>query len=87
MNERDDGAWFAPKSHGYGAGLPIAWQGWALLTGYLAVLLLCVGLAAWNAEVGLAGAILLGSVATAALVYVAALKTRGGWRWRWGKDD
>ena len=36
MSERDDGAWFAPKRFGYGAGLPIAWQGWALLAGYIA---------------------------------------------------
>lgn len=23
----EDGDWFAPKRFGYGAGLPIAWQG------------------------------------------------------------
>ena len=26
----DDPQWFAPKKYGYGAGLPISWQGWAL---------------------------------------------------------
>ena len=26
---KDDKPWFAPKRFGYGAGLPIAWQGWA----------------------------------------------------------
>ena len=30
-----DGDWFAPKRFGYGAGLPIAWQGWALIIGRL----------------------------------------------------
>ncbi len=30
--------WFAPKRYGYGAGLPIAWQGWVLTIGYLAVI-------------------------------------------------
>lgn len=30
--------WFAPKRFGFGVGAPIAWQGWALLGGYLAVL-------------------------------------------------
>jgi hypothetical protein len=25
--------------------------------------------------------------ATAALLVIAARKTRGGWRWRWGKED
>ena len=33
MADREDGAWFAPKRYGFGAGLPIAWQGWALLLG------------------------------------------------------
>ena len=28
----DDGPeWFAPKRYGYGSGLPIAWQGWAVM--------------------------------------------------------
>lgn len=35
-----DGAWFAPKRYGYGTGLPIAWQGWTLLGGYLMLMLL-----------------------------------------------
>jgi len=30
--------WFAPKTYGYGAGLPIKWQGWALLLGYTALM-------------------------------------------------
>lgn len=38
-NEANDGAWFAPKRLGYGAGLPIAWQGWLLLGGHVAVIL------------------------------------------------
>jgi hypothetical protein len=39
----EDGDWFAAKRYGYGAGLPIAWQGWALLAAYMgAVLVLCL---------------------------------------------
>jgi hypothetical protein len=34
MSERPE--WLASKRFGYGAGLPVAWQGWALLLGYLA---------------------------------------------------
>ena len=52
MSERDDKAWFAPKRYGYGAGLPVAWQGWALLAGYIAVMLGCVVLVEWDAEIG-----------------------------------
>jgi hypothetical protein len=33
MNDRPE--WFAPKSHGYGTGLPISWQGWLLFLGFL----------------------------------------------------
>ena len=72
--------WFAAKRYGYGAGLPIAWQGWTLLGAYMAIL----GLAAWQ----LAGVpIALFAVAISAtflLLLIAARTTRGGWRWRWG---
>ena len=40
----DTREWFAPKRFGYGAGWPIAWQGWALVGGYLALVLLTVTL-------------------------------------------
>ncbi|MES2754336.1 MAG: hypothetical protein V4659_06690 [Pseudomonadota bacterium] len=74
-------AWFAPKRYGYGAGLPIAWQGWALLLAFIGVL---VGAAIaflptqWVAFVAATGA------ASVVLTLVAARHTRGGWRWRWG---
>lgn len=32
--------WFARKRFGYGAGLPLTWQGWALLVGFLAAVFL-----------------------------------------------
>lgn len=80
----DDRHWFEPKRYGYGAGLPVAWQGWVLLG-------LFVG--------GLAGAGLLFMpddpvsffavtlVLTGILLFVASRKTRGGWRWRSGEKD
>ncbi len=82
-NERDDDAWFAAKRYGYGSGLPIAWQGWAILLGYVAL----IGAAAllirysWIAYAGIVAA------ATLAFIAVCAQKTRGGWRWRWGDGD
>lgn len=39
MMDMDDGAWFAPKRQGYGAGLPIRWQGWVVLGAYLLVVI------------------------------------------------
>ena len=75
--------WFAPKRYGYGAGFPIAWQGWAVL----ALFLLVVGGALWlfGPDDPLALTIIL--PALIALLVVTARTTRGGWRWRWGNRD
>ncbi|MCJ2184080.1 hypothetical protein MTR62_15450 [Novosphingobium sp. 1949] len=35
------GDWFARKRFGFGAGLPIAWQGWVVYALYLAIMLGC----------------------------------------------
>ena len=75
--------WFAQKRYGFGAGLPIAWQGWAVLGIYMAI----VGLTVWLLEQRpLAIVAILGS-ATFLLVLISARTTRGGWRWRWGSRD
>lgn len=74
--------WFAPKSHGYGSGLPIAWQGWVVMLAYMAVVL-AAGLLLAERSPWAFGSILV--TATAALLIVTAKTTRGGWRWRWGK--
>lgn len=87
MTGGDKRAWFAPKRYGYGAGLPIAWQGWALIAAYLLVVGVGVLLVEWDPQVGLVGAIALIIPATIAFLVIAALRTRGGWRWRWGSKD
>lgn len=77
MSRSQSRPWFAAKRYGYGSGLPVAWQGWALLVAFLALFL--------------ASAVLLnGPVRWAALFVlvigvfaIAAVKTQGGWRWRW----
>ncbi|HKC02215.1 MAG TPA: hypothetical protein VKC17_02800 [Sphingomicrobium sp.] len=80
----DDGPeWFAPKRYGFGSGMPIAWQGWAVTLAYLAL--------AFGAALGfstrpfVAFAILI--PATVTLMVITARTTRGGWRWRWGDTD
>lgn len=75
--------WFAPKKYGYGAGLPIAWQGWLLTIFFTGV---TVGIALAFARKPL---LLFATVLPLVLVYavIAARTTKGGWRWRWGKDD
>ena len=79
----DGPEWFAAKSHGYGAGLPIAWQGWALLIGFLVLTIGASFLLATQPLVLLSILVPL----TAVFVFITARTTRGGWRWRWGKKE
>ena len=84
MTRNEDGdAWFAAKRYGYGSSLPVAWQGWAVLLGYVALIAAASLLIrySWIAFAGVAVA------ATAAFILICAQKTRGGWRWRWGGKD
>jgi hypothetical protein len=75
--------WFEPKRFGYGSGMPIAWQGWAILLGFFAM--------AFAAAYFLHGRLVV-LVAVIlplclALGLITARTTRGGWRWRWGSED
>jgi len=75
--------WFAPKRYGYGAGLPITWQGWALT---IAFMVAAIGLAMMFAE----RPVVLAATLTPLIVLfavIAARTTRGGWRWRWGGKE
>ena len=78
----EPGDWFRPKTFGYGAGLPIAWQGWVLLGLHVGVI---VGLmlAFQNQPKVL---IPLALVAALLPMPIYAARTQGGWRWRSGKD-
>lgn len=78
----EEGDWFAAKTHGYGAGLPIAWQGWVLLFAYVGVLLgtglLIPGGGFVTLVLGLTGM----ALATVAFTLIARKRTKGGWKWR-----
>ena len=78
----EEQAWFAPKRYGFGAGLPIAWQGWVITLVYCVAVTLSAWLILPHSILAFV-AIVLG--ATAALLVIVARKTRGGWRWRWGE--
>ena len=76
--------WFHPKQYGYGAGLPCSWEGWAVLAAFIAVSIgasLTISEQHWKLQ---AAAILIDVVA---LIVICAMKTRGGWRWRWGQEE
>ena len=74
--------WFAPKRYGYGAGLPISWQGWALTIAFIGILL-GVSLAFKDRPESVIAAIV---PITAVFILICARTTRGGWRWRWGDE-
>jgi hypothetical protein len=79
----DQPEWFAPKRYGYGAGLPIAWQGWALSLGYI-LLIVAASLLARFSLLAYASIVI---TLTLLFIIVCARTTRGGWRWRWGDPD
>lgn len=78
----EPGDWFAPKKNGYGAGLPIAWQGWVLLLGYIA---LALGLGLFVASLGEIWALVsiaLIILSTIPFLMIVKRRTKGGWKWR-----
>jgi hypothetical protein len=81
MSDRPE--WFAAKSHGLGAGLPIAWQGWALTLAFIAIVT-GAGFFLERSPWAAGSAIF---TATAIFLIICARTTRGGWRWRWGKEE
>ena len=81
------GDWFAPKRFGYGAGWPIAWQGWALILAYIGLVAGLVRLAGGDRDLGPLFAPVGVIAATIVLIVAARRHTRGEWRWRWGEQD
>ncbi len=79
----DGPEWFAPRRYGYGTGLPISWQGWALTLGFVAAVL---GVSLKFATNPLVMIAIMVPLVTTFLV-ICAKTTRGGWRWRWGEED
>jgi hypothetical protein len=70
--------WFCVKSHGYGVGLPVAWEGWLVLFLYLGTI---VATAAMVSELAsLIVAVLLAPL----IVYISYARSDGEWRWRNG---
>jgi hypothetical protein len=79
----DGPEWFAPKRYGFGSGMPISWQGWAITIGFITIAFVTAAFFATKPIVMFANLV----PATATLVVITAKTTRGGWRWRWGDKD
>jgi len=75
--------WFRVKRYGFGAGLPCSWEGWALLAGFL-VVIVTSGVAFAGRDPMLHLGIVLAS--TTIVVVVSWRKSDGPWKWRWGQD-
>jgi hypothetical protein len=87
--------WFRPKRFGYGA-TPYTWQGWAFTAVIAVATIACVELALRNVMVApfritdvaaFCFSVLGAVVVVFGGVYVSALKTEGGFRWRWGRRN
>lgn len=76
---KPDGVWFEPRQWGYGAGWPIAWQGWGLMLTHVGVILGGSALMRQNHAAQIAW-IVIAAVLPLPLYHA---KTRGGWKWRW----
>ena len=76
--------WFGVKRYGYGWGLPVRWQGWAVLVAYLA--LLYGGIYYFEPRRDALSLLVYLVALTAVLVGVFAVKGERPFRWRWGKE-
>ena len=81
MSERPE--WFAPHLYGIGTGWPIAWQGYALSVAPIVAVLFSWWL--FGEDDPRALAIIIPAIVS--YLVAAALTTKGGWRWRWGRDQ
>ncbi|MBV1832703.1 hypothetical protein KUA02_01385 [Komagataeibacter pomaceti] len=92
MSAQSQKAWFAPKSYGYGSGLPISWEGWVVFMLFLAITILpwfALSVIHPDNTHAMEFTVCLSLVdilATVAFGYLCKSRTAGGWKWRWGKD-
>jgi hypothetical protein len=76
--------WFRVKRYGWGWGLPLTWQGWAVLAAFIA-LILADG---WVFPPSKALAAYIAGIVGLSVLLVAVCWLKGEPpRWRWGDDD
>ena len=84
-----DSFWFKPKAYGWGVGLPIIWQGWVALLGFLLLVLAFAfvdGVFMKTVPVGSYLRFTLDIITISILFcYIFQNKVEGGLKWRWGK--
>lgn len=75
--------WFAPKRFGVGVGRPIAWQGWVATVVFAGALTLAI-IFLQRSPIALASVVVTISIL---FIILSSRTTRGGWHWRWGKEE
>ena len=75
--------WFPAKRYGWGWGLPVRWQGWVVLIGYLG--LVFAGVYYFKARQASLSFLLYVVVLTVVLIAIMVLKGERPLRWRWGR--
>jgi drug/metabolite transporter (DMT)-like permease len=76
--------WFAVKQYGWGWGMPVRWQGWVVLFGYLGLVYAGIYWLAPSRSASVLAFYLL--IITALLVVICAWKGERPLRWRWGGE-
>lgn len=75
-------AWFAAKTYGYGWGLPLRWQGWAVMGGFILALI------AGSWLITLHPLLYIGFVVVvSAVLYAICVKKGERAAWRWGGKE
>ena len=77
-----DKAWFAAKTYGWGWGLPMRWQGWAVMIGFVIAIVGGSPLVKKGAVFFVGYCVALGAV----LIAICFWKGEAP-RWRWGEDE
>jgi hypothetical protein len=83
MEQEKPDYWFAVKLWGWGWGLPVRWQGWAVLVLYFAAIFLAIRYSRPQNDVG--GFLMWLAIATVILIAIVAWKGEKPLAWRWGK--
>jgi hypothetical protein len=82
MTEPTPRYWFRAKRYGWGWGLPLRWQGWAVLLAF--PVLLALGGIVFSPAVSPIKYMIYGAVLSAALMAICYAKGEPP-KWRWGR--
>jgi hypothetical protein len=78
LNDRK--IWFPAKKYGWGWGFPCAWQGWGVLTIFMAVVFAAVKFLPPSEDLLMFSLFVI--LASAALIFICFIKgEKPGWRW------